>query len=38
MKKKEKKGTKREEPNLLLIIAHLLMSPTTQHPCSWKRN
>ena len=40
-KKEEKKGIKRKEPNLLLIIAFLLMSPTTQpafYPCFWKRN
>jgi len=37
----KKKGIKREEPNLVLIIAVLLMSPTTQptfYPCSWKTN
>ena len=29
-KREKKKGIKREEPNLLLIITLLLMSPTTQ--------
>jgi len=33
----KKKGIKKEEPNSLLIIALLLMNPTTQpafYPCS----